>query len=150
MVLQEIVVTMLSLRAAVVGASSLKLRLLQPPVRGICSAAFTRKSSPGGFGSVPPAGGLSAVPSGTLGLRRASGAGAAGWYDSVAASAPVHLAEQFLVSVQQASGLPWWASIVVCALGVRTLVTLPLAAYQMIVIGKVGKSTNTAGRKSKT
>ncbi|XP_076025831.1 cytochrome c oxidase assembly protein COX18, mitochondrial [Genypterus blacodes] len=132
------VVTMLSLRAAVVSAPCLKLCLLHPSARGVCSAAFLRKSSPDGFGSVPPAAVLSAVHSGPLGLRRVSGSGGgAGWYDGLADSAPVHLVEQILVGVQQASGLPWWASIMVSTLGVRTLVTLPLAAYQMIIISKV-------------
>ncbi|KAF7664320.1 hypothetical protein LDENG_00179670 [Lucifuga dentata] len=134
---QEIVVSMLSLRVAVASAPSLKLRLFQPSLRGICSAAVIRKSPPGCVGSVPPAAWLSAVCSHTLSLRRESGGRATGWYDSVADSAPVHLAEQFLVSLQQASSLPWWASIMVGTLAIRTVITLPLAAYQMIIIGKV-------------
>uniref|UniRef100_A0A668UW49 Membrane insertase YidC/Oxa/ALB C-terminal domain-containing protein n=1 Tax=Oreochromis aureus TaxID=47969 RepID=A0A668UW49_OREAU len=60
-----------------------------------------------------------------------------GWYSSLANSTPVHLCEQLLVSVQEASGLPWWFSICVATLSVRTLVTLPLAAYQLVVISKV-------------
>uniref|UniRef100_A0A3B4ENH5 Mitochondrial inner membrane protein COX18-like n=1 Tax=Pundamilia nyererei TaxID=303518 RepID=A0A3B4ENH5_9CICH len=60
-----------------------------------------------------------------------------GWYSSLADSTPVHLCEQLLVSVQEASGLPWWFSICVATLSVRTLVTLPLAAYQLVVISKV-------------
>lgn len=60
-----------------------------------------------------------------------------GWYEQAARSAPVHLAEDFLVQVQQTTGLPWWLSIAVSTLSVRTLVTLPLAAYQMRVLAKV-------------
>ncbi|KAL6117180.1 cox18 [Pungitius sinensis] len=72
------------------------------------------------------------------GVRRLSGgAGAAGWYSSLSDSAPVHLCEHYLVSVQQVSGLPWWLSIIVATLSVRTLITLPLATYQMVIIGKV-------------
>ncbi|TDG95882.1 hypothetical protein EPR50_G00244250 [Perca flavescens] len=77
------------------------------------------------------------------GVRRLSGGrqdasdGAAGWYGGLSDSAPVHLCEHFLVSVQQLSGLPWWLSIVVATLSVRTLITLPLAAYQMVVLAKV-------------
>lgn len=159
----------------------LQLRLLELPVREVCSAAFNRKSpSPFHNCSAPPSAGLPTVHCymstvrtapgdktlsrvGTLsgfrtltglgttsglgtpsGVRRLSGggggddgAGAAGWYSSLSDSAPVHLCEHFLVSVQQASGLPWWLSIIVTTLSVRTLVTLPLAAYQMVVIAKV-------------
>lgn len=107
------------------------LRVLQLPVRSVCSAAFIRKS---------------ALPAHTCGhssrVRSVSGGGgggdaAAGWYGSVAHSAPVHLAEDFLVHLQQVSGLPWWLSIAVGTLSVRTLITLPLAAYQMVIISKV-------------
>lgn len=108
------------------------LRVLQLPVRSICSAAFMRKSAP---------------PAHTCGhrspVRSVSGGGsgggdtAVGWYGSVAHSAPVHLAEDFLVHLQHVSGLPWWLSIAVGTLSVRTLITLPLAAYQMVIISKV-------------
>ncbi|XP_024120366.1 cytochrome c oxidase assembly protein COX18, mitochondrial [Oryzias melastigma] len=60
-----------------------------------------------------------------------------GWYGSLADSAPVHLCEDVLVSVQQLSGLPWWMSIIAATLTVRTAVTLPLAAYQLIIVSKV-------------
>ncbi|XP_041653419.1 cytochrome c oxidase assembly protein COX18, mitochondrial [Cheilinus undulatus] len=59
------------------------------------------------------------------------------WYSTLSDSAPVHLCEHLLVGVQQVSGLPWWLSIVVTTFSVRTLITLPLAAYQMVVISKV-------------
>ncbi|XP_041799664.1 cytochrome c oxidase assembly protein COX18, mitochondrial [Chelmon rostratus] len=75
------------------------------------------------------------------GVRRLSGGGgdgsAAGWYGALSDSAPVHLCEHFLVNMQQVSGLPWWLSIVMATLSVRTLITLPLAAYQMVIIAKV-------------
>ncbi|XP_078477986.1 LOW QUALITY PROTEIN: cytochrome c oxidase assembly protein COX18, mitochondrial-like [Lampetra planeri] len=67
----------------------------------------------------------------------ASGGAGDGWYDSVAHSAPVHLAEELLVQLQQVSGLPWWLTIVVGTLSVRTLITLPLATYQLVIIAKV-------------
>lgn len=74
-------------------------------------------------------------------VRRLSGGssdeGASGWYSGLSDAAPVHLCEQFLVSMQQVSGLPWWLNIVVSTLMVRTVVTLPLAAYQMVVLAKV-------------
>ncbi|XP_072549808.1 cytochrome c oxidase assembly protein COX18, mitochondrial [Salminus brasiliensis] len=60
-----------------------------------------------------------------------------GWYESIADSGPVHLTEQLLVFSQQATGLPWWASIVCTTLALRTAVTLPLAVYQAIIMAKV-------------
>ncbi|XP_074530432.1 cytochrome c oxidase assembly protein COX18, mitochondrial isoform X2 [Halichoeres trimaculatus] len=75
------------------------------------------------------------------GVRRFSGVagdeGSAGFYGALSDSAPVHLCEHLLVSVQQVSGLPWWLSICMTTLSVRTLITLPLAAYQMVIIAKV-------------
>lgn len=60
-----------------------------------------------------------------------------GLYSSLSDSTPVHVCEHFLLKVQQVSGLPWWLSIVMATVSVRTLITLPLAAYQMVVIAKV-------------
>lgn len=59
------------------------------------------------------------------------------WYESVADSTPVHLTEQLLVSAQQMTGLPWWASIMCTTLALRTAITLPLGVYQAIIIAKV-------------
>lgn len=73
------------------------------------------------------------------GARSMSGtAGSSGWYDSLAESGPVRLCEQYLMGVQQLAGCPWWLSIIVSTVMVRTLVTLPLAAYQVVIIAKVG------------
>ena len=63
--------------------------------------------------------------------------GGGGVWQSLAASTPVQLTEELLVGVQQASGLPWWLSIVCSTLALRTTITLPLAAYQMVIIAKV-------------
>lgn len=60
-----------------------------------------------------------------------------GWYNSLAESGPVHLCEQYLTGVQQLTGLPWWLSIVISTVMVRTLITLPLATYQLVIIAKV-------------
>lgn len=78
----------------------------------------------------------------TSAIRRFSGdgaedVGAVGWYSSLSDSAPVHLCAHYLVSLQQVSGLPWWLSIVMATLTVRTLITLPFAAYQMVIVAKV-------------
>ncbi|XP_014851116.1 PREDICTED: mitochondrial inner membrane protein COX18 isoform X1 [Poecilia mexicana] len=75
------------------------------------------------------------------GVRPASGVGGAsaagGWYGSLSDSAPVHLCENFLVSAHQATGFPWWLSIAMATASIRTCITLPLAAYQLIIIAKV-------------
>ncbi|XP_038615227.1 cytochrome c oxidase assembly protein COX18, mitochondrial [Tachyglossus aculeatus] len=60
-----------------------------------------------------------------------------GWYWALADSTPVHWAEQGLLAAQQASGLPWWATIL-CATGLlRGAITLPLAAHQHYILAKV-------------
>nr|XP_023676747.1 mitochondrial inner membrane protein COX18 [Paramormyrops kingsleyae] len=72
--------------------------------------------------------------------------GQPGWYESMANSQPIHLTEQLLVTVQQATGLPWWASIICTTAALRTAVTLPLAVYQMVIIAKVeGLQVEIAG-----
>ncbi|XP_078065304.1 cytochrome c oxidase assembly protein COX18, mitochondrial isoform X2 [Mustelus asterias] len=60
-----------------------------------------------------------------------------GWYESFADSVPVHLTQDLLTSVQQATGLPWWVSITCTTMTLRATVTLPLAIYQMYIIAKV-------------
>lgn len=75
-----------------------------------------------------------------LGARSLSGGGAergSGWSAGLWDAPPVHLCEDFLVGLQQASGFPWWLNIVVSTVLVRTVVTLPLAAYQMVVLARV-------------
>ncbi|KAM8939388.1 cytochrome c oxidase assembly protein COX18, mitochondrial [Pelodytes ibericus] len=60
-----------------------------------------------------------------------------GLYESLADSAPVHLAETMLVTLQEVSGLPWWANIVCTTIALRTAVTFPLSAYQMFILAKI-------------
>lgn len=62
-----------------------------------------------------------------------------GWSNSLVESGPVRLCEQYLMGVQQLTGLPWWLSIIVSTVTVRTLITLPLAAYQVVIIAKVSE-----------
>ncbi|XP_034440984.1 cytochrome c oxidase assembly protein COX18, mitochondrial isoform X2 [Hippoglossus hippoglossus] len=143
------VVTMLSV-GGLARSGFLELRLLQLPARGVCSAVIHRKSP----ACVTWCAGASVGPPSArhrLPVRMTSGVGggdvandaagvvtgASGWCGSLADSAPVHLFEHFLVSAQQVSGLPWWLSIVAVTLSVRTLITLPLAAYQLVIISKV-------------
>ncbi|XP_075058417.1 cytochrome c oxidase assembly protein COX18, mitochondrial isoform X2 [Mixophyes fleayi] len=60
-----------------------------------------------------------------------------GVYAKLADSTPVHLAENVLISVQEATGLPWWANILCTTILLRTAVTLPLSIYQMHILEKV-------------
>ncbi|XP_077589197.1 cytochrome c oxidase assembly protein COX18, mitochondrial isoform X2 [Stigmatopora nigra] len=69
--------------------------------------------------------------------RSSSAPDSAGWYAQAAHSAPVRMAEDFLTEVQQSGALPWWLAIGATTLGIRTLVTLPLAAYQIRILAKV-------------
>lgn len=66
-----------------------------------------------------------------------SAASPGGWYESLAASAPVRAAEEVLLGVQEATGLPWWGSILLSTVALRGAVTLPLAAYQHYILAKV-------------
>lgn len=80
----------------------------------------------------------------SLGLRvvsRAQSMSGSGWYNSLAESGPVHLCEQYLMGVQQVTGFPWWLSIIMSTVMVRTLITLPLASYQVVIIAKVSERT---------
>ncbi|XP_007940985.1 cytochrome c oxidase assembly protein COX18, mitochondrial [Orycteropus afer afer] len=66
-----------------------------------------------------------------------SGSGGGGWYETLAASAPVRGAEEVLLSVHAATGLPWWGSILLTTVAMRGVVTLPLAVYQHYILAKV-------------
>ncbi|XP_054248338.1 cytochrome c oxidase assembly protein COX18, mitochondrial [Indicator indicator] len=69
--------------------------------------------------------------------RAAASGGPGSWYENVARSAPVHWAEEALLSLQAAGELPWWAAITCGAALLRTAVTLPLAAHQGRLLAKL-------------
>ncbi|CAN2388988.1 membrane insertase activity [Pristimantis euphronides] len=62
-----------------------------------------------------------------------------GMFAKLADSAPVHLAESALLSIQDTTGLPWWGTIMCTTVALRTAVTLPLSVYQMHVFCKLEK-----------
>ncbi|GAB0189486.1 cytochrome c oxidase assembly protein COX18, mitochondrial [Grus japonensis] len=72
----------------------------------------------------------------TVAAAPASG-GPGSWYERLAQSSAVHWAEDGLVALQAAAGLPWWAAIVCGAALLRTAVTLPLAAHQSRLLAKL-------------
>ncbi|XP_074679477.1 cytochrome c oxidase assembly protein COX18, mitochondrial [Strix aluco] len=79
---------------------------------------------------------LTAAARGRSTVSAASG-GLGGWYEWLAQSAPVQGAQDGLVALQAATGLPWWAAIVGGAALLRTAVTLPLAAHQGRLLAKL-------------
>lgn len=46
-------------------------------------------------------------------------------------STPVGLAQDLLLYVHNSTGLPWWTTIILATVLLRTVVTLPLAVYQV-------------------
>lgn len=73
--------------------------------------------------------------------------GAGGWYEALATSAPVRGAEDVLLAAHGATGLPWWASILLTTVALRGAVTLPLAAYQHYILAKLGGKSETRNTK---
>lgn len=53
------------------------------------------------------------------------------FYNWVAESTPVEYTKDFLVSVHDFTGLPWWGTIICTTIVLRSAVTLPLAVYQV-------------------
>lgn len=54
----------------------------------------------------------------------------AGVWTALSQSAPVTGLQDGLIQLHDATGLPWWATILVSTFALRTAVTLPLAIYQ--------------------
>jgi inner membrane protein COX18 len=50
---------------------------------------------------------------------------------------PISLAQSFLESVHSYTNLPWWCTIVLTCVGLRSAITLPLAVYQNKLITKI-------------
>ncbi|MEE6460435.1 hypothetical protein FKM82_000968 [Ascaphus truei] len=42
-----------------------------------------------------------------------------------------------LITLQETSGMPWWANIVCATITLRTAVTLPLSVYQLYILARV-------------
>uniref|UniRef100_A0A8C7HYF9 Uncharacterized protein n=1 Tax=Oncorhynchus kisutch TaxID=8019 RepID=A0A8C7HYF9_ONCKI len=66
-----------------------------------------------------------------------------GRYESIADSTLVHLTEQLLRSIHQNTGLPWWASTVCTTVALRTVVTLPLGTYKVVILAKACVASRT-------
>lgn len=55
----------------------------------------------------------------------------AGIWKSISDSKPVAYLQDGLVFLHDTTGLPWWATIVVSTVLLRTIITLPFAVYQV-------------------
>lgn len=53
----------------------------------------------------------------------------AGIYSEISNSTCVHLCQQNLMNIHDFTGLPWWATIVVTTIALRSAITFPLAVY---------------------
>ncbi|XP_062542231.1 cytochrome c oxidase assembly protein COX18, mitochondrial [Armigeres subalbatus] len=62
-----------------------------------------------------------------------------GLWLSVSNSTPVAYCQQSLVELHDLSGLPWWASIILSTVLLRTVVTMPLAIYQNKIVARLEK-----------
>lgn len=63
------------------------------------------------------------------------------FFTTVSNSAPVHHFQEHLVLLHDLTGLPWWATIVVSTVALRTVITLPLAIYSNTVSAKLENIT---------
>ncbi|XP_069680104.1 cytochrome c oxidase assembly protein COX18, mitochondrial isoform X2 [Periplaneta americana] len=52
-------------------------------------------------------------------------------------SIPVSYAQDFLLFMHNSTGLPWWTTIVLTTVLLRSVMTLPLAVYQNYILAKV-------------
>lgn len=52
-------------------------------------------------------------------------------------SAPVQFLQKVLIQFHDVTGLPWWATILSSTFLLRTVITIPLAVYQQIIIAKL-------------
>uniref|UniRef100_A0A182KAL1 Membrane insertase YidC/Oxa/ALB C-terminal domain-containing protein n=1 Tax=Anopheles christyi TaxID=43041 RepID=A0A182KAL1_9DIPT len=60
-----------------------------------------------------------------------------GIWQSLSQSAPVAYVQHEMINLHDFTGLPWWATIVLTTVGLRTLVTLPLAVYQNKILTRL-------------
>lgn len=60
-----------------------------------------------------------------------------GIFRTISESTPVEYLQNFVVSVHDISGLPWWATVMCTTVLLRSSVTVPLAIYQNYILGKV-------------
>ncbi|XP_022175252.1 mitochondrial inner membrane protein COX18 [Myzus persicae] len=52
------------------------------------------------------------------------------WFMTMSNSTPVAYAQQFIISFHEFTGTPWWATIMLSAVALRLVITLPLTIFQ--------------------
>lgn len=60
-------------------------------------------------------------------------------WTSISQSTPVAYVQQGLINIHDLTGLPWWASVILSTVLMRSLVTLPLAIYQNKIVARLEK-----------
>lgn len=50
---------------------------------------------------------------------------------------PIEIAQNVLETIHISTHLPWWSTIVLSCVGLRSLVTLPLGVYQNKLVAKI-------------
>lgn len=60
-------------------------------------------------------------------------------WTTMSQSTPVAYVQQGLVNIHDFTGLPWWASVILSTVLMRSLVTLPLAIYQNKIVARLEK-----------
>lgn len=70
-------------------------------------------------------------------LARASGL--VGIWQTLSNSTPVAVVQDALVMIHDKTGLPWWASIALSTVLLRSAVTLPLTVYQHKITARIEK-----------
>lgn len=50
---------------------------------------------------------------------------------------PISIAQNFLEAVHSYTHLPWWCTIIVTCIGLRSVITLPLAIHQNKLLTKI-------------
>lgn len=63
------------------------------------------------------------------------------FFATLSNSAPVHHFQEHLVLLHDLTGIPWWATIVLSTVALRTIITLPLAIYSNKVSAKLENIT---------
>ncbi|GFG37145.1 hypothetical protein Cfor_00395 [Coptotermes formosanus] len=58
-------------------------------------------------------------------------------YEWLSESIPVGCAQDLLLYVHNSTGLPWWTTVILATVLLRTVVTLPVAFYQNYIMAKV-------------
>lgn len=58
-------------------------------------------------------------------------------FQSLSQSYPVYVTQEFLINMNDFTGLPWYGTIILSTFVLRSCITLPLAAYQNNILAKL-------------